>query len=63
MLLLSIIGDYDVQTSYYHPCCRYSGTGDRTVGYAAHAGGSLAGVLVGINVVRNFRHKKWEVEQ
>jgi len=39
---------------------RYSSTGDGTVGYAAHAGGSLAGVLVGINVVRNFRHKKWE---
>lgn len=40
---------------------RYSGNGQDSVGYAAHVGGCLAGFLVGINVIRNLRHKKWEV--
>ena len=28
-----------------------------SIGYAAHIGGGLAGLLVGMNVLRNFHHK------
>jgi len=31
-----------------------------TVGYSAHIGGALAGFLVGVNLIRNFRHERWE---
>ena len=34
--------------------------GDESVGYAAHLGGGLAGILIGMNVLRNFKTKKWE---
>jgi hypothetical protein len=33
---------------------------ESTIGYAAHAGGAFAGFLVGINVLRNFKHASWE---
>ena len=26
----------------------------------AHLGGALTGVLVGVNVLRNLKHEKWE---
>jgi len=31
-----------------------------TVGYSAHIAGALAGFLVGVNLIRNFRHERWE---
>jgi len=30
------------------------------VGYAAHFGGALAGLLIGIHVLRNLKPQKWE---
>lgn len=30
------------------------------VGYAAHLGGAVAGLLVGIHVLKNLQWKKWE---
>jgi rhomboid-related protein 1/2/3 len=30
------------------------------VGYAAHFGGALAGLLIGLHVLRNLRPQKWE---
>ncbi len=30
------------------------------VGYMAHLGGAVAGLLVGINVLRNLRQRRWE---
>ena len=37
---------------------RYSKkTGHGSIGYAAHIGGGLAGIFVGMNVLRNFHHK------
>jgi hypothetical protein len=41
--------------------CRHSeGGSESTIGYAAHGGGALAGFLVGINLLRNFKHMRWE---
>ena len=37
--------------------CRHLGGGH--TGYSAHLGGALAGILVGANLVRNFRHERW----
>lgn len=30
------------------------------VGYMAHLGGAVAGLLVGINVLRNLKQRRWE---
>ena len=32
-------------------------SGPGSIGYAAHIGGGAAGILVGINVLRNYIHK------
>ncbi|GLG99127.1 Rhomboid-like protein, partial [Gryllus bimaculatus] len=39
---------------------RYVPEASDSVGYVAHLAGALAGLLVGINVLRNLRVKKWE---
>ena len=31
------------------------------MGYAAHFGGALAGLFVGLFILRNLRARKWEV--
>ena len=55
--LTFFIAAFDVALAVYN---RYAVTGGgdshNTVAYAAHAGGALAGFLVGMNVLRNF-HK------
>ena len=38
----------------YH---RYSGEHGGSIGYAAHIGGGSAGLLVGMNILRNFNHQ------
>jgi len=39
---------------------RYTGGGNGSIGYSAHIAGGVAGILIGMNVLRNFHHKRWE---
>jgi membrane associated rhomboid family serine protease len=49
------LGLIDFAIAIYH---RYSdGGSNESVGYAAHLGGAAAGLLIGMNVLRNFVHK------
>ena len=36
---------------------RYTGGGNGSIGYSAHIAGGVAGILIGMNVLRNFHHK------
>ncbi|KAJ9576209.1 hypothetical protein L9F63_006942 [Diploptera punctata] len=47
----------DVGTAVY---TRYVKGEHNQIGYAAHLGGALAGLLVGINVLRNLQVRPWE---
>ncbi|KAF4527186.1 hypothetical protein B566_EDAN006112 [Ephemera danica] len=47
----------DLGTAIYQ---RYVAKLDLQVGYVAHLGGALAGLLVGIYILRNLNLKKWE---
>ena len=49
------MGLVDFALAIYHRYTEVSGHG--SIGYAAHIGGGLAGLLVGMNVLRNFNHK------
>ncbi|KAG8232726.1 hypothetical protein J437_LFUL013319 [Ladona fulva] len=53
-LLLAAI---DVGTAVYY---RYVEEVDRQIGYAAHLAGAIAGLLVGINILRNLEVRQWE---
>ncbi|KAG1714270.1 Rhomboid-related protein 2 [Nymphon striatum] len=53
-----IIG-VDTGTAIYY---RYSGSGEQSVSYAAHLAGAIAGLLVGINVLRNLKVRTWETK-
>ncbi|HIE82988.1 MAG TPA: rhomboid family intramembrane serine protease [Dehalococcoidia bacterium] len=53
VVILSL-GVVDFGVAIYH---RYSGDDHGSVGYAAHIGGGVAGILIGMNVLRNFHHK------
>lgn len=55
ILLVMIFAD--VGTAIYD---RYVMDKEKSIGYAAHFAGALAGLLVGINVLRNLRVKSWE---
>jgi membrane associated rhomboid family serine protease len=49
------IGLVDFGSAIFH---RYTGEdGHGSIGYAAHIGGGTAGLLVGMNILRNFNHK------
>lgn len=53
-LLLTIV---DVGTAVYE---RYWRNVDQNIGYVAHLAGAVAGLLVGIGVLRNLEKRKWE---
>jgi hypothetical protein len=36
---------------------RYTSGGNGSIGYSAHIAGGVAGILIGMNVLRNFHHK------
>lgn len=38
----------------------YLGNGQNSIGYAAHIAGALAGLLLGLNILRNVHVKQWE---
>jgi len=56
-VLVFVVGIVDLAIAV---TARYSESSGGSVGYSAHIGGSLAGFLIGINIIRNLRHKKWE---
>jgi len=47
----------DVGTALYY---RYVAEVDQKIGYVAHLGGALAGLLVGLYVLKNLQWTKWE---
>jgi len=59
LLFVGILAGSDVGVSIYD---RYfSGNGGASkIGYAAHLAGAMAGLLVGINVLRNLKKTSWE---
>jgi len=52
-----ILAIVDVGTAVY---TRYVLHVDNKIGYAAHVAGAIAGLLVGINILRNLEVKAWE---
>jgi len=57
VIFFSLFCTLDVGLAVYN---RYMGDTSSKVGYAAHFGGALAGLLIGIHVLRNLRPQKWE---
>jgi len=57
LAILLVLIFADVGTAIYN---RYVMDKDKSVGYAAHFFGALAGLLVGINVLRNLQVQPWE---
>lgn len=51
LLIFLIVAGSDISTAIYN---RYVLDIDEHIGYAAHFAGALAGLLVGINVLRNL---------
>ncbi|KAK6640671.1 hypothetical protein RUM44_012368 [Polyplax serrata] len=56
-LIFVVLAVTDVGTAVYN---RYILDINDQVGYVAHLAGAAAGLLVGINVLRNFKVRKWE---
>ncbi|XP_046647042.1 rhomboid-related protein 2-like [Daphnia pulicaria] len=57
LLFIVILVVVDVGTAIYY---RYVENVDTKVGYAAHLAGAIAGLLVGVNVLRNLQVERWE---
>ncbi|XP_071447141.1 rhomboid-related protein 2 [Hetaerina americana] len=57
LLVFIILAVADVGTAIYY---RYIEPVDRQIGYAAHLAGAIAGLLVGIQVLRNLEVRHWE---
>jgi len=57
LLILLVLIFADVGTAIYN---RYVLEMNESIGYAAHFFGALAGLLVGINVLRNLQVRQWE---
>lgn len=57
LLFIFVLVGVDVGTAIYY---RYIEGVDTKVGYAAHFAGAIAGLLVGVNVLRNLQEEKWE---
>lgn len=57
LLFILIIIGVDVGTAIYY---RYIENVETKVGYAAHFAGAIAGLLVGVNVLRNLQVETWE---
>lgn len=57
LLFIFIFVGMDVGTDiYYH----YIEGVETNIGHAAHFAGAIAGLLVGVNVLRNLQVEKWE---
>lgn len=57
LLIFLIITISDLGTAIYN---RYIISKDESIGYTAHLCGAIAGLLVGINVLRNLEVRSWE---
>ncbi|GFG35048.1 hypothetical protein Cfor_07649, partial [Coptotermes formosanus] len=57
LLILLVLIIADVGTAIHD---RYFTDREQSIGYTSHIAGALAGLLVGINVLRNLRVKSWE---
>ena len=57
LMFIVILVGVDVGTAVYY---RYVENVDTKVGYAAHFAGAIAGLLVGVNVLRNLQVERWE---
>jgi len=57
LLFIVILVGVDVGTAIYY---RYVEEIDTKVGYSAHLAGAIAGLLVGVNVLRNLQVETWE---
>ena len=57
LLFIVILVGVDVGTAVYY---RYVANVETKVGYAAHFAGAIAGLLVGVNVLRNLQVERWE---
>lgn len=57
LLIFIILTVVDVGTAVY---TRYVLLEENQIGYAAHLAGAVAGLLVGINALRNLQVKSWE---
>nr|CAD7406627.1 unnamed protein product [Timema poppensis] len=57
LLIFVLLAAVDIGTAIYS---RYISKVEDQIGYAAHIAGALAGLLVGINILRNLEIKAWE---
>ncbi|XP_061722473.1 rhomboid-related protein 2 isoform X1 [Cydia pomonella] len=57
LLVFLLLAAVDIGTAVYD---RYWGAGVTNIGYVAHLAGAIAGLLVGIGVLRNLEKRKWE---
>lgn len=57
LLVFIVITSVDVSQAIYS---RYVSSTPNQVGYVAHLAGAVAGLLVGINILRNLEVKTWE---
>ncbi|CAG0884800.1 unnamed protein product [Darwinula stevensoni] len=57
LLVFCVLIGTDFAVAVYY---RYIKQEDTKTGYAAHIAGGLAGLLIGINVLRNLEKKEWE---
>ncbi|CAH2052743.1 unnamed protein product, partial [Iphiclides podalirius] len=57
LLVFVLLAAVDVGTAVYD---RYWGRLQQNIGYVAHLAGAVAGLLVGIGVLRNLEKRKWE---
>ncbi|XP_030040172.2 rhomboid-related protein 2 isoform X2 [Manduca sexta] len=57
LLVFLLLAGVDVGTAVYDRYWRHL---DQHIGYVAHLAGAVAGLLVGIGVLRNLEKRKWE---
>ncbi|XP_059048187.1 rhomboid-related protein 2 isoform X2 [Achroia grisella] len=57
LLVFLLLAGVDVGTAVYD---RYWRNMNQNIGYVAHLAGAVAGLLVGIGVLRNLEKRKWE---
>ncbi|CAH0696706.1 unnamed protein product [Spodoptera exigua] len=57
LLVFVLLAAVDIGTAVYDRYWRHL---DQNIGYVAHLAGAIAGLLVGIGVLRNLEKRKWE---
>ncbi|XP_026740286.1 rhomboid-related protein 2 isoform X2 [Trichoplusia ni] len=57
LLVFLLLAAVDIGTAVYDRYWRHL---DQNIGYVAHLAGAIAGLLVGIGVLRNLEKRKWE---